>query len=138
VTIANQALKDPLPKLPPLFFFSLIGLFAFDLLGFGHNFSKAHRFLRRRITPDRTYPAEVITRVCQAVNLASIWYPKQVRCLQRSVVTTALLRRYGVPAQMAVGAQNIPFKAHAWTEVDGKAINERNDVQKIYSVWERC
>jgi Transglutaminase-like superfamily len=138
MTITNRALNDTLPKLSTLFFFSLIGLFAFDVLGFGRNFLKAHRFLRRGITSGRTYPAEVINRVCQAVNLASIWYPKQVRCLQRSVVTTTLLRRYGVPAQMAVGAQNNPFKAHAWTEVNGQAINERNDVLKIYSVWERC
>jgi prolyl oligopeptidase len=138
VTTTNPALDDPAPKPSTLFFFSLLGLFAFDLLGFGRNFSKARRFLQKGITAERTYRAEVITGVCQAVNLASIWYPKQVRCLQRSVVTTALLRHYGVPAYMAVGAQNIPFKAHAWTEVNGKAINERNDVQKIYSVWERC
>ncbi|HXU16845.1 MAG TPA: lasso peptide biosynthesis B2 protein [Terriglobales bacterium] len=138
MTTKNPAVNDPPPRLSTLFFFSLLGLFAFDLLGIGRNFSKAHRFLRRGITAERTYPEEVIAGVCQAVNLASIWYPKQVRCLQRSMVTTTLLRRYGVPAHMAVGAQNVPFKAHAWTEVNGKAINERNDVQKIYSVWERC
>jgi hypothetical protein len=37
-----------------------------------------------------------------------------------------------------LGAQTVPVKAHAWTEVDGKAINERRDVQRIYAVWERC
>ena len=138
MTTTKPAWDDSPPKLSTLFFFSLLGLFAFDLLGFGRNFSKARRFLRRGITAERTCREEVITGVCQAVNLAAIWYPKQVRCPQRSVVTTTLLRRYGVPAHMAVGVQNIPFKAHAWTEVNGKAINERNDVQKIYSVWERC
>jgi hypothetical protein len=130
--------KEPLPRQSTLFLFSLMGLLTFDLLGFGRNFSRVHRFLRRGLTADHAYSAEIVTRVCHAVNLASIWYPKQVRCLQRSVVTTMLLRRCGVPAQMAVGSQNIPFKAHAWTEVNGQAINERSDVQKIYSVWERC
>jgi len=130
--------SQPLPGMRTLFFFSMLGLFAFDLLGLARNFSRAYRFLRRSATADRDYPAEIVIRVCQAVNLASVWYPKQVRCLQRSMVTTMLLRRCGVPAQVAVGVQNVPFKAHAWTEVKGHAINERNDVQKIYSVWERC
>jgi hypothetical protein len=53
-------------------------------------------------------------------------------------VTTCLLRTCGIPAQMVIGAQEFPFKAHAWTEVDGRAINERRDVQKVYLVWERC
>jgi len=43
-----------------------------------------------------------------------------------------------VPAQMVIGAQKLPFKAHSWTEVNGRAINERFDVQKVYGVWERC
>jgi len=137
MNVTNGTQRE-LPRQHTLFFFSLTGLLGFDLLGLGRNFSRTHRFLRRSTTAKHTYPAEIVTRVCQAVNLASIWYPKQVQCLQRSTVTTFLLRRYGVPAQMAVGAQNIPFKAHAWTEVNGQAINESKDVQKIYSVWERC
>ena len=70
--------------------------------------------------------------------MACIWYWKEVRCLQRSAVTTSLLRHCGVPAQMVIGALEIPFTAHAWTEVDGRAIHERRDVQKIYAVLERC
>jgi hypothetical protein len=49
-----------------------------------------------------------------------------------------LLRRCGIPASMVMGAQMLPFKAHAWTEVDGRAINERREVQKVYTAWERC
>ena len=36
------------------------------------------------------------------------------------------------------GAQNLPFKAHAWTEVHGRAVNERRDVQRTYRIWNRC
>ena len=126
------------PSRRVLFFFALLGLFAFDLLDLGRKYSRARRLLQRSKAGPRCAPPDIVDRVCHAVNQASIWYPKQVRCLQRSIVTTCLLRRYGVPAQMAVGAQTIPFKAHAWTEVNGQAVNERNDVQKIYSVWERC
>jgi hypothetical protein len=39
---------------------------------------------------------------------------------------------------MVMGSQNMPFKAHAWTEVEGVPVNERNDVKRIYSVLESC
>lgn len=121
-----------------LFWKALLGLLAFDLLGLGRNFSKMHGLVSRwRVTP-RTVPREAVDRVCRAVNYACIWYPKRVLCLQRSAVTTCLLRNCGVPAKMVVGAQNLPFKAHAWTEVDGRAINERRDVHRLYGIWERC
>jgi len=136
--VRHLILSIEAPSRRTLFFRALVGLFAFDLLGLGRKYSRAHRFLQRTRTAHRGAAPDIVDRVCHAVNHASIWYPKRVRCLQRSTVTTCLLRRYGVAAQMAVGAQTIPFKAHAWTEVNGHAVNERNDVQKIYSVWERC
>ena len=52
--------------------------------------------------------------VCRAVDLACIWYPKEVRCLQRSAATACLLKHCGFPAQMVVGARWMPFQAHAW------------------------
>jgi hypothetical protein len=48
------------------------------------------------------------------------------------------MRSVGVTAHMVIGAQKVPFKAHAWTEVNGAAINERKEVKSIYGVWERC
>jgi transglutaminase superfamily protein len=116
---------------------ALLGLLAFDVLGFGNNFAKMHRFVTRwKVSPRKA--GDGVGRVCEAINYACVWYPKRVLCLQRSLVTTCLLRHCGVPAQMAMGARNLPFKAHAWTEVDGCAINERRDVQNIYEVLERC
>jgi hypothetical protein len=76
--------------------------------------------------------------VCTAVNYACVWYPKQALCLQRSFVTTYLLRKHGFAAQLVLGAQKLPFKAHAWVEVDGRAINERSEVQATYTVWDKC
>jgi len=121
-----------------LFWKALGGLLLYDLFLFGRNFRRMRRFVmnwkigRRRAGPD------MVDQVCKAVNYAGVWYPKRVLCLQRSAVTTCLLRREGVPAQMVTGAQKAPFKAHAWTEVNGRAVNERRDVQAIYGVWERC
>jgi hypothetical protein len=63
----------------------------------------------------------------------------RVRCGElRVYLTTYLLRKQGVDARMVLGAQKIPFQAHAWVEVNGHAVNERSDVQATYSVWDRC
>lgn len=121
-----------------LFWEALIGLLLHDLLGFSRNFGRMRRFVMSWRTAQRHPAPDVIDQVCRAVNYASVWYPKRVLCLQRSAVTTCLLRSRGVPAQFVTGAQKAPFKAHAWTEVHGRAINERRDVQAIYGIWERC
>jgi hypothetical protein len=67
-----------------------------------------------------------------------MWYPKDVLCLQRAFVTTCLLRTCGVAATFVLGAHHLPFKAHAWVEIDGHPFNEKSDVQTAYSVWDHC
>src|SRR5713226_10619338 len=111
---------------------ALVALLAFDVLGFGckGSFARMHKLVRNWRVSRRTGPADAVDRVCKAVSYACVWYPKRVLCLQRSFVTTCLLRSCGISAQMVMGAQTLPFKAHAWTEVDGRAINEARDVQK--------
>jgi len=121
-----------------LFWKALIGLVAYDLVLQHRDFATLHRIVRNWKVSGEHPPPYVTDQVCDAVNHACIWYPKQALCLQRSSVTACLLRNCGVPAQMVLGAQKLPFKAHAWVEVDGRAVNERSDVQAIYGVWERC
>lgn len=121
-----------------LFYKALLGLAAFDLFGFGNNFSQIYEFVLGWGVSNRTLCGDIADQVCHAVNCACVWYPKRVLCLQRSLVTTCLLRYYGISAQMVMGAQKFPFKAHAWTEVNGRPLNERRDVQRLYLVWERC
>ena len=121
-----------------LFCKALAGLLVFDLLGLGHDFPKMHRLVRSWKISPTSAPSTTVEQVCRAINYACVYYPKSVRCLQRSIVTTCLLRGLGEPAQVVMGVQKVPFKAHAWTEIDGQVINERRDVQKIYRVLERC
>jgi hypothetical protein len=120
-----------------LFWKAFIGLLVFDLLRLGKNFTKIH--LSVHGWPVYRQPAgnDVVELVCQAVNYACVWYPKRVMCLQRSAVTTCLLRSCGLAAEMVLGAQKAPFEAHAWTEVGGKPIDEQRDVKKFYLVWDR-
>jgi hypothetical protein len=117
---------------------AFFGLLAFDVFRFGTNFARIHAGVQGWPVAHRTTHPDTVDRVCRAINYACVWYPKRVLCLQRSTVTTCLLRSCGIQAQMVMGAQKFPFKAHAWTEVEGRAINERRDVQSVYMIWERC
>jgi hypothetical protein len=93
------------------------------------------RSCRTRVEPrNPKTPAEI----CAAVDVACIWYWKEVRCLQRSAVTTRLLRYHGVPAEMIIGAQQMPFRAHAWVEVEGRVVNDKPYVTERYAVLDRC
>ena len=109
----------------------------FDLLR--NDFYALHEWIRRRPVRRRTEPkAEDVERICRAVDIACIWYWKQVLCLQRSAATVSLLRDYGVPADMVIGAQQMPFRAHAWVEVRGRIVNDKPYVSEIYAVLDRC
>jgi hypothetical protein len=72
------------------------------------------------------------------IDLACLWYPKRVLCLHRSAATACLLRKYGVPAEMVLGVQQLPFRAHAWVEVAGRTVNDRPYVNELYLVLDRC
>jgi len=78
-----------------------------------------------------------LTELCRALDLACIWYGKKVLCLQRSAAATCLLRRHGIPAQLVIGTQQIPFNAHAWVEVDGRVVTDRAYMPEMYAVLER-
>ena len=121
-----------------LFCQALGGLLAFDILRLNSRFAALHRLVRTWNVTHYVSQWESVETICAQVNLACIWYPKHVLCLQRSVVTTCLLRSYGIPAQMILGAQKLPFKAHAWVEVNGQPVNEERDVRSMFNVWESC
>jgi|ERR1700689_5402208 hypothetical protein len=122
-----------------LFMQALCALLAYDVICTCCRFVTIHTMVRRWKPARKDGAAlDALDRVCNAVNYACIWYPKQVLCLQRSFVTTYLLRKYGIDAQLVLGAQKIPFQAHAWVEVNGCAVNERSGVRATYSVWDRC
>ncbi len=79
-----------------------------------------------------------VQELCHAIDLACVFYLKPVKCLQRSAATTLLLRRHGVAAEMVIGAQLLPFKKHAWVEVDGAVVNDKPYMAEIYEQMERC
>jgi hypothetical protein len=113
-------------------------LVYFDLYLIRGNFSVLYKKVRE-------YPMSRVIgfptateRVCAAVDIACIWYWKEVLCLQRSAATACLLRGYGVAAQLVIGAQQMPFKAHAWVEVDGRIVNDKPYMREMYAVLDQC
>lgn len=77
-------------------------------------------------------------RICAAMDMACIWYWKQVLCLQRSAATACQLKANGIPAAMIIGGQQMPFKAHAWVEVNGRVVNDKPYMREIYAVLDQC
>jgi len=68
--------------------------------------------------------------ICEAVLLATCFYWKPVLCLQRSVCTVRLLRKYGIDARLAIGYRPSPFFSHAWVEVNGRVVFGSSAYQK--------
>ena len=115
-----------------------VTLIEFDLCLMRRDFKSV--YARVRSCPVRkkskfTYSAE---EICSAMSMASIWYWKEALCLQRSAATVCLLRRYGFQGELVIGAQQMPFKAHAWVEVDGCVINDKAYMREMYLVVDKC
>jgi hypothetical protein len=113
-------------------------LVQFDFYLRRRNFHELYERVRTWQLGDHARRATTIENICRAVDSASIWYWKEVRCLQRSATTCCLLRRYGIPAEMVIGTRQLPFQAHAWVEVEGQIVNDRSYIREIYTVLERC
>src|SRR5207253_10918068 len=101
-----------------------LSLIYFDLYLARGNFAALYDKVRK-YPVGKPEPGLDAQRICSAVDMACIWYWKEALCLQRSAATACLLKRYGVTAQMVIGAQQMPFKAHAWVEVDGRVVNDK-------------
>jgi hypothetical protein len=75
-------------------------------------------------------------RLCHTMDLACAFYPKRVLCLQRSAATLLLLRHHRWNAQLVIGAQTLPFKSHAWVELNGSVVSDRPYMRQMYQVIE--
>lgn len=91
---------------------------------------------RTQVTP--TCPnGNALGAITDAVRTASVLRLRRVKCLQRSVVLTRLLRRHGVPASLVIGCHIPPLKAHAWVEVGDEVVIEDRDDLKYFRVLDR-
>jgi prolyl oligopeptidase len=102
------------------------------------NFSSIYRSVRdcplASPANGRSRPEDIL----RATDLAAILYFKEVKCLQRSASAARLLRKHGFAATLVIGIQHVPFRAHAWVEMNGSVVNDKTYVSEMYSVIERC
>lgn len=96
--------------------------------------------LYRRVQGCAVRPTRAACRAsqaCTALNMACTLYFKEVQCLQRSAALVCLLRKLGIPATLVIGAQRLPFQAHAWAEIDRRVINDSESAVELYGVLDR-
>jgi hypothetical protein len=107
-----------------------------DLVMHIGSLNAVHRLVQKQaVHPMKPQQA---TSLCRAADLACVFYFKRVLCLQRSVATVLLLRRYGWDAALVIGVQMLPFQSHAWVEIQGAVINDKPYIHDIYRILERC
>ena len=124
--------------MPFLVLQAYLQLIHFDFYLARKDFAAIHNKVRHCPVANKTPSPDAVEQICSAVDMACIWYWKEAFCLQRSAATACLLKRHGVPAQMVIGAQQMPFKAHAWVEVDGRVVNDKPYTPEMYGVLDRC
>jgi hypothetical protein len=113
-------------------------LIRFDLHLLRGDFAGLYERVRRFPVQSRARQQVAADEICRAVDLASIWYYKPVLCLQRSASITCLLRRHGIDAALVIGAQQLPFRAHAWVEAENRVVSDNISVTNLYVVLDRC
>jgi len=99
---------------------------------------KLHDLVRRqRVQPVSISRVPSAEELCRASDLACVFYFKHVLCLQRSAATALLLKRHGYDVKLVIGAQVLPFKSHAWVEMEEGVMNDKPYMADIYMVLER-
>ena len=115
-----------------------LNLIQFDLYLARNNFAALYNKVRCYPVAKKAPVPGAVQQICAAMDMACIWYWKEALCLQRSAALTCLLKGCGVAAQLVIGAQKMPFKAHAWVEVDGRVVNDKSYTPELYAVLDRC
>lgn len=117
-----------------LIFEALMELVLFDSIRSLFRFGR----LKRWGTPECRHQRRIadVANIVSAVDLACVWYPVTVKCLQRSAVAARMLRLRGIDARLVIGVQQLPFRSHAWVEVIDCPVNERKRVRDVYTVLE--
>jgi hypothetical protein len=122
----------------PFLLHAYLALLRVDIQLRLHGFAFVHSAVKNFALGGNPARARTLEAVCRAVDVACVFYFKEVMCLQRSAATTCLLRGSGIPAEMVIGVQQWPFRAHAWVEVEGRIVNDRPYISDIYGVLDRC
>ncbi|HWZ45823.1 MAG TPA: lasso peptide biosynthesis B2 protein [Candidatus Saccharimonadales bacterium] len=121
-------------------FSAFIGLCVFDFLLSAVSMEAMCNTVRRCPVKRRKAAQdgmELMGKICTAVDRSCVWYRKKALCLQRSAVTSCMLKAWGIAAEMVLAARPMPVMAHAWVEVSHAVVNDRPTVRKFYRTLAR-
>jgi len=76
-------------------------------------------------------------RLGRLIDIASRHGTTKATCLPQSLALWWLLRRRGLPAELRIGVAKPDgrMSAHAWVELDGRAVNDHADVAERYAPY---
>jgi hypothetical protein len=121
-------------------FSAFVGLCLFDFLLSAVSMESMCKTVKRWPIKQRTSQEDrtaLIGKLCTAVDTACVWYRRKALCLQRSAVTSCMLKAWGIAAEMVLAARPMPVMAHAWVEVGAAVVNDRPTVKKFYRTLAR-
>jgi hypothetical protein len=118
-----------------MIFCAFVGLCVFDFLLSFVSMEAMCKTVHRWPMKQRTFKEDrnaLIGKICTAVDSACVWYRRKALCLQRSAVTSCMLRAWGIAAEMVLASRVMPVMAHAWVEVSNAVVNDRPNARKFY------
>ncbi len=113
---------------------------AVKLLGYG----RTHRLLNRvaavvgRATNTDPETASLVTRVRLVIRAVKLRGPLSGNCLSQSLALWFMLARRGVVSTLRIGTsmEDGDFRAHAWVEHQGRALNAGPRVLATYNPFD--
>lgn len=131
--IHDVPLKVPPSILEALYaYFVLISVYIrMSLFGFYHLIEKLKR---HDLALTESKNTEIIQQKVWALNQASFYFPKRVKCLEWSLALCFILLRKGQKATLQIGLQNFPFASHAWVKVDNEIIADDPNLSRNLAV----
>src|SRR5436190_1442862 len=103
---ANPAVSANLPRASAGLAF--LGLAIADVIMKLAGFQRLYKTVQRwPVSKKTSNDSEAIAATCAAVDRAARRYLKHTLCLQRSAITTCLLRMRGIRAEMVIGCRKI-------------------------------
>jgi len=73
-----------------------------------------------------------LAEIAAAMEWARLLFPFEAKCLPISIATARLARSFGIEANVVVGVQALPLKAHAWAQVGDGLINDFVDRVHVF------
>lgn len=86
----------------------------------------------------KTHGSNSPARLQQFVRLAARHHLWKMACLPQALALRWLLTREGISSQVIIGVRkdNAALEAHAWVELDGKALGEPADVRERFRIMQ--